>query len=96
MVKHYVMWKIVDKDGKSAAENVAEIKAGLEALVGVIPGLLKAEVSLGYSEAYNAMLYSEFESKEALADYRVHPAHKAVQKIVHNAMEQRASFDVEV
>ena len=40
MVKHIVMWNLADKD--KVAENGAIMKQKLEALVGVVPGLLRA------------------------------------------------------
>ena len=38
MIKHIVMWKFKEEaEGKSRAENIAIVKADLEALKGVIP-----------------------------------------------------------
>ena len=45
MVKHIVMWNLADK--AHAAENAATMKQKLEALVGVVPGLLSAQVGAG-------------------------------------------------
>ena len=42
MVKHIVMWSLTEPEKKS--ETVAIMKQKLEALVGVVPGLLKLEV----------------------------------------------------
>ena len=47
MVKHIVMWKLSDRE--KAAENAAEMKRLLEGLVGVVPGLLRAEVGAGFA-----------------------------------------------
>ncbi len=96
MVKHIVIWKIQDSGGRTAAENAAAIKQGLEGLVGRIDGLLSARVTFGFSADYNCMLESEFSSREALAAYREHPEHKKVQQLVHSVMEKRASFDAEL
>ena len=49
MVKHIVMWNLTDKD--KVAENGAIMKQKLEALVGVVPGLLRAEVGVGWRTA---------------------------------------------
>ena len=45
--KHIVMWKFkVQHNGKSALENARWMKEQLEALVGVVPELLSAEVGI--------------------------------------------------
>ena len=81
MVKHIILWKL--KDGFSAekkAEILAGIKQNLEALKGVVPGLVEIKVNcenvLATSNA-DVMLDSSFESAEALKNYAVHPAHVA-------------------
>ena len=85
MIRHIVFWKLKDKteDG-TLLENAAAIKAGLEGLVGKIDGLL------------NLCLYSEVRDAEALAFYRDHPLHKAVQALVHRSMTERVAFDGEI
>ena len=45
MVKHIVMWNLTDKD--KVAENGAIMKQKLEALVGVVPGLLLQRLRRG-------------------------------------------------
>ena len=82
MLKHIVMWSLAESaEGRSKAENAQWMKEHLEALVGVVPELLSAEVGINVCEsemAYDAVLVSTFESKEALDAYKIHPAHKAV------------------
>ncbi|MCK5834819.1 MAG: Dabb family protein, partial [Lentisphaeria bacterium] len=43
MIKHIVMWKLNDENKAANAQN---IKEKLEALAGVIPGLLEVEVGI--------------------------------------------------
>ena len=62
MVKHIVMWNLADKD--KVAENGAIMKQKLEALVGVVPGLLRAEVGVGFN-GYDVALYTELEDRAA-------------------------------
>ena len=72
MVKHIVLYTL--KEGVEKKEAVALIESVLVPLVGKIPGLLHMEVKL----AFNGMdyaLYSEFESREALEAYALHPLH---------------------
>ena len=79
MVKHIILWKL--KDEFSDAEKIEirkGFKSGLEALQGVIPGLLEIRVQSEFLPTSNAdvMLDSTFESFEALKNYAVHPAHQ--------------------
>ena len=81
MVKHIILWQL--KDEFSAEEKAAikaDIKAGLEGLVGKVPGLLEVTVNIDPLETSNAdlMLDSTLESFEALKGYAVHPDHVAV------------------
>lgn len=72
MVKHIVLYTF--KEGVDKAEAVKLIASVLEPLVGKISGLLHMEIR----QAFNGMdyaLYSEFESRQALADYAAHPLH---------------------
>jgi len=67
--------------------------------MGKIPGLLTIEVGIDFcnSEAsFHMVLYSEFESREALEGYRIHPEHLAVIPLVHTAAVDRAVVDYEV
>jgi hypothetical protein len=79
MVKHIILWKLKDGiEDRSAVK--AGIKSGLEALKGVIPGLVDIVVrteGLASSSA-DVMLDSTFESEVALKGYSMHPAHVEV------------------
>ncbi len=79
MVKHVILWKLKDETVDKNAVK-AGIKAGLEALQGVIPGLLSIKVYTEGLASSNAdvMLDSAFEDEAALKAYAVHPAHVAV------------------
>ena len=78
MVKHIILWKLNDEDNTDEVKG--RIKSGLEGLMGKIPGLLEIEVQTECLPSSNAdvMLYSVFESVEALKGYAVHPAHVEV------------------
>ena len=98
--KHIVMWKFKEQhNGKSALENARWMKEQLEALVGVVPELLSAEVGISpaleqtASGEYDACLVSTFTSPEALAAYKVHPKHKAISAYCKEARLKRLAFD---
>ena len=97
MITHIVLWKLIDDETHHAEENAARIKRELEALVGVVPGLLTMEVSRGMdlSAAYDLGLLSTFDTAESLKAYRTHPAHVKVAEFVHTAISGRTAFDFE-
>ena len=75
------------------------IKENLESLVGKIPGLVKLEIITEGLPSSNAdvMLYSEFESAEALKGYAVHPDHvAAADGFVRPYTASRVCMDYEV
>ena len=93
MVKHIVLYTL--KEGVNKDEAVEIVRSQLEPLVGKIPGLQKMEIR----RAYNGMdyaLYSEFESKEALTNYAVHPLHLAAKEHFCNFLDSRVCADYEV
>lgn len=78
MVKHIILWKL--KDEHNTNEVKVGLKNGLESLLGVVPGLTEISVQTEKLPSSNAdvMLYSVFETKEALENYATHPAHLKV------------------
>ena len=93
MVKHIVLYTL--KEGVDKDQAVQIIKDQLEPLVGKIPGLLHMEIRRAYV-GMDYALYSEFESKEALAAYREHPAHLAAKEHFWHFLETRVAADYEV
>ena len=94
MVKHIVVYTL--KEGVNKAEAVEIIRSSLEPLVGVIPGLKTMQIRATYQGDMDYALYSEFESKEALAQYREHPAHLAAKTNFHHFLNTRIAADFEV
>lgn len=100
MVKHIILWTLNPELSEKEKETVkAEIKEGLEELVGKVPGLVSVKVHIdGRLSSSNAdlMLDSTLESEEALKGYAVHPAHVAVANgKVRPYTVQRACLDFE-
>jgi hypothetical protein len=100
MIKHIVFWNLKDEAlGNEKVKNALLIKEKLEALNGEIAGLLKLEVGIDFAHgdmSGDLALYSEFESKEALDNYQVHPKHVAVQAFVKEVRSGRMVVDYEV
>ena len=93
MVKHIVMYNF--KEGVDKQNAVKIIREALEPLVGQIPGLLHLEVRLTF-EGMDYALYSEFESRDALNKYAVHPLHEAAKKLFVHMIDTRVVADYEV
>lgn len=97
MLKHIVMWKLKDyAEGASKAENAVKIKEMLNSLVGRIPEIKALEVGININtseQAYDAVLYTEFEDDKALETYQNHPEHKKVSEFVGKVRLGRAVAD---
>ena len=93
MVKHIVLYTL--KEGVDKAEAVATVAAALEPLVGQIPGLNRMEINAAYQGGMDYALYSEFESREALANYAKHPLHLAAKEKFHHFLASRYCADYE-
>ncbi len=92
MIKHIVAWKMKDE---VSAEQKAEMKNRLEALVDQVSELRKIEV--GIDEGNGTMsLYSEFATHEDLNLYQVHPAHQEVVAFVKPLVADRTVCDYEI
>ena len=78
MVKHIILWTLKDEFNNDQIKK--DMKESLEALKGVVPGLLEIEVQIEKLDSSNVdvMLYSVLENEEALKGYAVHPAHVEV------------------
>ena len=92
MIRHIVMWKF----RPGTEEEQEQFLMGLAALQGVIPQLLKSEVARNVGEGnYDAVLVSEFESLEALDQYKNDSRHKAVSALCKSIRTDRVAVDYE-
>lgn len=97
MLKHIVMWKFKDEaEGKTKAENCAYIKKQLESLPAKISFVRHLEV--GINEYHSPMssdmvLVTEFDSKEDLDLYAVHPDHVKVSDYIGKVRVERTVVD---
>ena len=93
MVKHIVTYTL--KEGVEKKEAVELIRSVLEPLVGKIPGLLHLEIRQTYNGVDYA-LYSEFENREAMDQYAVHPLHQEAKGHFFHLLNSRVAADYEV
>ncbi len=99
MVKHIILWQLKDEFSAEEKQEIkANAKAGLESLIGKIPGLLEIRVNTEGLASSNAdmMLDSSFEDEAALKGYAVHPEHvKVADEKVRPFTKSRACLDFE-
>jgi len=97
MIKHIVISKLKNKTlPLDRCVQALAIKDVLGNLVGKISGLLKTEVGFDFCEKKTSggiVLYSEFESHEALENYQNHLEHVKAGKIVWPRTTDRKIID---
>lgn len=97
MIKHVVMWNI--KENLPKEEIMKIVKEKLEALPKEIEVLRKIELGINYKKketGRDIVLYTEFDTKEDLEKYIVHPAHKEVGKYIREVVCDRVDVDYEI
>ena len=94
MVNHVILWNLKEESNTDSVK--ANIKTELEGLNGKIPGLLEIKVCTEPLKTSNCdvMLFSSFESEEALALYASHPEHvKVADNFVRPYTKSRVCMD---
>lgn len=97
MLKHIVMWKFKDAEGKTKDENIEIVKDGLLALPPLVPHIknitfLKNQVECDRN--FDALLIVETENEDELSKYKAHPEHQKVAQYVHKVTENRGAVDI--
>ena len=64
--------------------------------MGQIPGLRHLEIRACYQGGMDYALYSEFESREALENYAVHPLHQEAKTHFFHLLDSRVAADYEL
>jgi hypothetical protein len=83
MIKHIVMWTLKGTTAEEKADGIRRVKAAFAGMKEEISGLVSLEIGADISSveySCDVVLYSEFESPEALEHYAVHPAHLRVKE----------------
>ena len=100
MIKHLVFFKVNDGvEGRTKAQSVALAKQMVESMNGKIPGLIKVELGVDFSDSDDSSdmaLYSEFESREAFDSYAAHPEHVPVLAFIKSIISERKLVDYEI
>ena len=96
MIKHIVMWNVSGASPGERMANLLRLKREFESLRGRVPGLLALEVGIDHSRidyACDVVLYSEFESPEALQAYASHHEHLRVRQALGDMRVARYQVD---
>ena len=100
MVKHIVMWTLKEfAEGRGREENARLMKERLEDLPARIDVIRRFEVGMNFNDsvdAFDIVLYSEFETKEDLEMYQAHPAHVEARDFIRTVREEHRVVDYEV
>jgi hypothetical protein len=99
MIRHIVMWNVRGDTAQEKAPGIAAVQRSFASLHGKIPGLLFMEIGVDVScveYACDVVLYSEFESQQALDAYNVHPEHLRVKAELADVRTARHMVDYPV
>ena len=100
MIKHILFLRFNESAyGNDKLTNVQIFKEKLFAIQRKVKGLLKVEVGFDFSnekDSSDVVLYSEFESKEALHEYQTHPDHEDLKKWLSEVRYERRVVDYKI
>lgn len=100
MIKHIVFWRLNKSAyGNDKQINAQILKEKLLAMQGKVKGLLKVEVGFDFSkekDSCDVVLYSEFENRESLHEYQIHPDHEDIKKWLSEVRYERRVVDYEI
>jgi len=99
MIKHIVMFKLKDIDGKTAYENALEAKERFNDVIANVKELKKGKIVINSKDAdqsnYTISLLCDFDTIDDLNAYQIHPAHVAFGKFIGTVKTDRACIDYE-
>ncbi len=99
MIKHIVMFKLMDTEGRTEYENAVEAQKRFENVIANVPQLKKGEIVINSKDApqdnYTISLLCDFENIDDLNAYQVHPAHVEFGKFIGTVKTARACIDYE-
>jgi hypothetical protein len=99
MIHHVVMWRLRDEAKRSNWPSiVVSLQDNVERMRANVPGLVRLEVvanRAGVADAADLLLYSEFESWDALKGYESHPLHDELRGVLGPVRLERRVVDYE-
>ena len=80
MIKHIVMFRLIDTEGRTAMENALAAKEQADKLPELVPSIRKMETVINSEAApdsnYHIALICDFDDMSGLDEYQNHPEHK--------------------
>lgn len=99
MIKHIVMFRLKDTDGKTAYKNALEAKERFKSVLENVSELKSGEAVINSPDApdsnYTIALICDFDDIDGLNAYQVHPAHVEFAKFIGTIKTERACIDYE-
>ena len=99
MIRHIVMFRLKDTDGKTALENAAEAKKRFNNVIENVETLRKGQLVINSEKApqdnFTISLICDFDDIDGLNAYQVHPAHIEFAKFLGTVKTDRACIDYE-
>ena len=95
-VKHIVMWNVKGASRGEKNASIQLLRTAFEGIRGKIPGMVHLEIGEDHSHvdyACDVVLYSEFESQQALDAYATHPEHLRVRNQLEGLRIARHQVD---
>ena len=95
-IKHIVMWNVRGDTPEEKSQAVSFVKSRFEGLKGRIPGMNRLEIGVdisGVDYACDVVLYTEFDTQEALDAYASHPEHLRVRQELGDLRVARYQVD---
>lgn len=96
MIKHIVLWNVRGESPEQKAEAANLVKHASEGLNGKIPGMRRLEIGIDINRidyACDVVLYSEFDSHEALQAYATDLEHLRVRDDLVGVQTSRHRVD---
>ena len=96
MIRHIVMWRVHGDTPEQRDQARMKVKSSFESLRGSIPGMRHLEIGLDSSNidyACDVVLLTDFETRQALEDYAIHPEHLRVRDELVGVRTSRHQVD---
>ncbi|MES2170811.1 MAG: Dabb family protein [Actinomycetota bacterium] len=97
MIRHVVLWGLVEQDPAKKAEAADFVAGQLMSLPALIPEILALTVSPNVLDAdgnWDLVLLGDFADEAALGVYLTHPEHLRVVAVIKAYLAKRAAVDI--
>jgi hypothetical protein len=99
LIRHIITWKLVAQDPSERTDAFDLLAGEFGALPGLIPEIVDLQITRDLDETegnWDVVLIVDYESREDLETYQVHPEHVRAKAIAATLVNSRAAIDFEV